>query len=189
MRVSAAFALLAGALALSAAAAADAQPPEGWADYAPRDKVFSVWVPKGGKRTERTATVDVKGLRVRVNLLELQTEGKGRLSARTYLLPRPVAPRPKAGKPAPFPDPGALTEAVRDGFLKEVKGKVADEKEVKVGDVTGKEYLVKINDKAAARLRVFVMGLFIFEVSIAGTPEQVGGKDADTFLESFKPTV
>ena len=49
--------------------------------------------------------------------------------------------------------------------------------------------MITIDDKQSARTRVYVMGRFLFQVAIVGTKEQVEGKDADTFLDSFKPTV
>jgi hypothetical protein len=188
-------ALLAGVLLWFACPAAaqpkDApKPPEGWVEYVPMDKVFAAWVPKGGKRTERTDTLEGKEHRIRVNLLELESEGKGKFIARTLLLqPAPAKGKIDPKKRPEFPDPKALTEAARDIFLKEVKGKVADEKEVKVGDRKAKEYSVTINAKTVARTRVLVMGRFIFQAGVVGTKEQVNGKDADLFLDSFKPTL
>jgi hypothetical protein len=179
-----------------ASGVADAQtkdapkPPEGWVEYIPMDKVFSAWIPKGGKRTERTDTVDVKDQKVRVNILELESEGKGKFVARTLLLQfGPPKGKIDPKKKPVFPDPNALTEAVRDAFLKEVKGKVADEKEIKIGDHKAKEYSITINAKTMARMRVLVMGRFVFQAGLVGTKEQVEGKDADLFLDSFKPTL
>lgn len=240
---------LAGGLALTvqgATSAADEapNPPEGWVDYTPKDKIFNVFIPKGGKRTERTDTVQIKDQKIRVNILELESDGKGQFLALTLLLqpklavpklvplpaplPVPVAPpvpigpigpigkgpvkpvppvppipvkpvRPgpiKPPEPAPVKpvervDPGpadaqALTEIMRDVFLKHVKGKVADEREIKLGDFTGKEYDVTIDSKTSARCRVFVAGRLIHQFAIVGTKEQVEGKDADLFLDSFR---
>ncbi len=163
------------------------KPPEGWVEYAPKDKIYSVWVPKGGKRTERADWVDVKDQKVRVNILELESDGKGKFVARTLLLP----PQMKGGKIAPgggIIDPQVLTEVARDVFLKEVKGKVADEKKTKLGDWEGKEYQITIDAKTSARMRVSVLGRWIHQTAVVGTKEQVEGKDADVFFDSFRQT-
>jgi hypothetical protein len=177
------------------------KPPEGWVDYSPKDNIFSVFLPKGGKRTERTDTVAVKDEKVRVNIIELESDGKGKFIARTLLLqpklgplPKPMIVNGKIVRPPPpvgggFPSPAAqqaMTEAMRDVFLKEVKGKVADEKEVKFGEHKGKEYEITISDNSCARVRVFVTGRLLHQFGIVGTKEQVQGRDADTFFESYR---
>jgi len=176
--------------------------PDGWVDYTPKDKIFGVFLPKGGKRTERTDTVPVKTEKVRVNIIELESDGKGKFVARTLLL-QPAAAMPKQpmvgkgkvgkgplGPPAGrFPSPAeqqALGEAMRDLFLREVKGKVADEKDVKFGEHKGKEYQITIDDNTSARVRVFVTGRILHQFGIVGTKEQVEGRDADTFFESYR---
>jgi hypothetical protein len=212
-------------------------PPEGWVDYTPKDKIFSVFIPKGGKRTERTDTVQVKDQKIRVNIIELESDGKGQFIALSLLLQpklavpkrapvppvvpvvppvpigpigkgpvRPVPPVPpvKPVRPGPIKpldppsvkpiervdsgpaDAQAMTEIMRDVFLKHVKGKVADEKDIKLGEYSGKEYQVTIDSKTSARCRVFVAGTLIQQFAIVGTKEQVEGKDADLFLDSFR---
>ncbi|MCE9561100.1 MAG: hypothetical protein K8U57_03500, partial [Planctomycetes bacterium] len=100
--------------------------------------------------------------------------------------PPPVPPGPPAGLFPTLAEKQAMGESMRDLFLKEVKGKVADEKEVKLGIHTGKEYQITINDKTSARVRVFVTGRILHQFGIVGTKEQVEGKDADTFFESYR---
>src|SRR5262249_55935670 len=80
----------------------------------------------------------------------------------------------------------AFTEAARDGLLKETKGKVADEFEVKRGTIPGKEYYITIGDTRAARMRVYTLGLVVHEFGVIGTVAQVKGKNADQFLVSYK---
>jgi hypothetical protein len=154
-----------------------AKPPDGWVEYNPKDRVFSVWIPKGGKRTERTGTVTVKGQAFRVNIFQLESDDKTVYFARTVLV--------KTNKGVRL-NREAFTEAARDGLLKETKGKVADEMEVKRGTIPGKEYSITIGDKRAARLRVYTLGLVVHEFGVIGTVEQVKGKDADQFLDSYK---
>jgi hypothetical protein len=176
--------------------------PDGWVDYMPTDKIFGVFLPKGGKRTERNDTVPVQGEKIRVNIIELESEGKGKFVARTLLIqvkmappPKPMVVKGKIIKPPPgppaglFPSPAAqqaMREAMRDAFLKEVNGKVADEKDVKFGEHKGKEYQITIDDKTCARVRVFVTGRLLHQFGIVGTKEQVEGRDADTFFESYR---
>lgn len=196
MRTSWLFAtLLAGGLAC-AAGVADAQPadppqpPEGWVEYIPKDKLFVAWIPKGGKRTERAETVPVKDQKIRVNILELETDGKVKYVARLFNLEYGPPPKGTIGKgPPPRPDPNAMIEAARDLFLKETSGKVADEKEVKIGERKAKEYSITVNARTSARMRVLVIGKLLYQAGIVGPKEQVEGKDADLFLDSFKPTL
>jgi hypothetical protein len=217
----------------------DAKPPEGWVAYVPKDKVFSVWIPKGGKRTERGDWVDVKDIKARVNILDLESNDQGRFIVRTILiqpgppvpakggLQPPIPPVPPIGKgpipptppikpvppgklpPPPIGVPGppvggppprpvnpigpelaqALIEVTRDVYVKELKGKIIDENDIKLGDRKGKEYQIQIDTKRSARLRVFAIGTFIHSFAIVGTNEQVKSKDADTFLDSFRITL
>src|SRR5207253_867337 len=63
-------------------------PPEGWKEFSPRDKSFSVWLPdKGGRRSERERTLSVSGMRLKFNLVELQRNDGSTYSASTIIMP------------------------------------------------------------------------------------------------------
>ncbi len=77
-------------------------------------------------------------------------------------------------------------EAVRDSYVKEIKGKIAAEKEVKQGSVAGKEYSVETG-QGLTRLRLFVADGRIYRARRSpGSKEQTEAPDANTFLDSFK---
>jgi hypothetical protein len=158
-------------------AADDSAPPAGWKEYSPKDKSFSVWLPeKGGRRSERERTMTVRGQRIKVNLVQVETRGGLTYGASTLRLP------PAMTRKVPI---GQRIEISRDAFLEEVKGKVNDEKDINQGRVPGKEYMIQTG-RGLAKLRVFALGGFIYRVSVVGSKAQVESKDAETFLESYK---
>jgi hypothetical protein len=71
--------------------------------------------------------------------------------------------------------------------LDEVKGKLVEEKNVKLGILTGKEYTAKTAN-GMARYRIYGTGVLLFRVLAVGTKDQVEGKDAEIFFESFTRT-
>jgi hypothetical protein len=75
----------------------------------------------------------------------------------------------------------------RDLFLDEVKGTLVEEKNVKLGIFSGKEYTAK-TPNGMARYRIYGTGVQIFRVLAVGSKEQVEGMDAETFFESFRRT-
>jgi hypothetical protein len=172
--------VLAGFLAVPLLMAADeTTPPPGWQDYSPKDRSFSVWLPeKSGRRSERERTVPVRGLSIKINLVQVEVRGKLTYEAASLLLPTPLARR--------FSQKEKL-EFIRDVFLSEVRGKVYDETEVKQGQAAGKEYVIQVG-RSLARLRVFAQGRRLYRASVLGSKTHLASKDADTFLESYQPS-
>jgi hypothetical protein len=170
--------LLAGLLAVPVLMAADAPtPPQGWKEYSPKDGSFSVWLPeKSGRRSERERTATVRGVRIKVNLVQVEVRGGPTYEASTLLLParlvRAVSQKEKI-------------EIIRDIFLNETRGKVSAETDVKQGGVTGKEYTIQMG-KGMARLRAFARAGRLYRASVLGGKAQVASTNADTFLDSYK---
>jgi hypothetical protein len=152
-------------------------PPEGWKEYTPNDKSFTVWLPdKGGKRSERTRELTIKGTRVKANIVQVQSNDGVTFAASTILMPLAVTRKvPMAER----------LEILRDVYLEEVKGKVAKENDIKQGRVAGKEYIIE-TAKGMAKLQVYALGGRLYRASVAGSKEQVDSKDAKTFLDSYK---
>ena len=157
-------------------AADDPAPPEGWKQFGPKDKSFSVWMPDSGNRTEREQTLTWLKNRVKRDLVQVEADGGPTYAASVLIIPS------TALRKIPMQQ---RTQIVLDTFLKEVKGKVADEKDIKQGRVPGKEYQIAL-PKGAARLRVFAVGGRVYRASVIGSKEQVESKDAETFLNSYK---
>jgi hypothetical protein len=157
--------------------AADASaPPEGWKEFSPKDKSFTVWMPESGKRTERERTLTVLKQRTKIDLVQVEADGGPTYAASVLIIPATLL------RKIPMQQ---RTEIVLDSFLKEVKGKVADEQDIKQGRVPGKEYQIAM-PKGAARLRVFAVGGRVYRASVTGSKEQVESKDSETFLNSYK---
>jgi hypothetical protein len=168
--------ILAGLLFVPLLAADAPAPPEGWKEFSPKDKSFSVWLPDSGDRTEQERTLTVLRQRSKVNIIKLEADDGTTYAASVLLIsPRDLSKIPMKQR----------IEIVRDAFLNEIKGTIADEKDIKHGRVAGKEYAIETR-KGMARLRVFAVGGRVYRASIAGTKEQVQSKDADTFLALFK---
>lgn len=172
--------LLLGTAALLVAplllAADDPAPPEGWKAFSPKDKSFTVWMPDNGNRTEREQTLRWLQNRVKRDLVQVEADGGPTYTASVLIIPASLL------RKIPMQQ---RTEIVLDTLLKEFKGKVADEKDIKQGRVPGKEYDITL-PKGAARLRVFAVGGRVYQASIIGSKEQVGSKDAETFLSSYQ---
>jgi S1-C subfamily serine protease len=169
------------ALALRAEPAADGKPPEGWKEYTPKDNAFTVWLPeKTARRSERERTSTVRGQRLKVTALQVETSDGVILSIERLTLPPTMALRMKRSE---------LEESLRDAILGEVRGKVTEESDVKLGAVPGREYLIEAGRKSV-RMRLFVTGGGrVFIAQAVGSSEQVAGEAATTFLNSCRMAV
>ena len=152
------------------------QPPEGWKEYTPSTKVFSVWLPNGGKRSERTRDIAFGTAKLKLSLVQ-QENDKGTFTAGQVALP--VAKGKKI-------DSNTAIEAFRDGFLKHDGGKVTSESDIKLGKMSGKEYKIEMEKDQYATLRLYHAGPRIYQVSFIGTKEQVENESTKLFLDSFK---
>jgi hypothetical protein len=80
-------------------------------------------------------------------------------------------------------------ETAFDALRKALGGKVLSEKKITVGKnkAPGRELLIELPSKQFYRSRVFFIGNRLFQVVAMGSEEFARGKDADRFLDSFKP--
>ena len=170
--------VLTSLLAIPLLLAADANaPPPGWKEYRPKDRSFSVWLPeKSGRLTERERTVPVRGMSIKIRLVQLEVRGKLTYEAASLLLPAQLMPKLSQKEKLEF---------MRDIFLSEVRGKVYDETEIKRGQAIGKEYVVQVS-RSIARLHVFAVGRRLYRASVLGSKSRVTSKDADIFLDSYQ---
>jgi hypothetical protein len=77
-------------------------------------------------------------------------------------------------------------DSFRDGIVKNQKGKLLGEKEVKGEGFAGREVSVETDAGKVYRTRVLVAGERFYTVTMTGKKDAVTGKDADAFFESFK---
>jgi HEAT repeat protein len=151
-------------------------PPNGWTEYSPRDRSFTVWLPdKGGRKNERERTITGRGGIMKITLVEYRVNDGPTFHASSVRLPAQAARL----------RPSERLEIFRDAYVEDVKGKILMEKDVKVGNLSGKEYTIQTG-RGLVRLRLFVGGLHLYTAVAEGTKEQVEAKDAEVFLESFR---
>jgi len=146
-------------------------------EYSPKDKSFSVWLPEtGGRRSERESTIHLRGTRVKFDQVQVQqTKGATYFAAAINL-------------PLQFTrgsTPQQNIELLRDAIVKELTGKIDEEKDVEQGRLKGKEYTI-ITGQGQARARIFAMGHRVYEARVTGSKDQVASADADTFLDSYR---
>jgi hypothetical protein len=76
--------------------------------------------------------------------------------------------------------------AYRNILIDGHKGKVLEEKDIKQGKMSGKEYLVE-TPKSIMRVQLYMLGGFGFYAVVEGkTKDRVNAKDAEDFFASFK---
>jgi hypothetical protein len=171
--------VLAGMMALATASAEDppaAKPPKGWSEYIPASKAFAVWLPEGGRRSERSRDATFGGARLKISMVVVQ---KDNIIYRAEQVSLPV----KAGEKV---DATAALEAFRDAFVKDVNGLVTSDSDIKLGKMPGKEYVMDAGKTKQAKLRVYVAGPRVYMLSMIGTKEQIESDSAKMYFDSFK---
>jgi len=154
------------------------KPPAGWKEYAPKDKWVTVWVPeKPARQVDRERTVAILGQKAKVNVYTAELTGGPSFRVETLVLP-PVA--------AVGVRQQVLEDAFRDVVLVEARAKAVEvEEDVKLGQLPGKEFLVR-SGQGRARARVFVFENRVILMTVTGTKDQAVGPAADTFLDSCR---
>jgi hypothetical protein len=119
----------------------------------------------------------IRGQTIRLTLLHLELP-----SGLVYQVERLTLP------PALRPRPGSrdLEESLKDLLLKEFRGTLARESEARLGNLSGKEYLIETG-QGLARARVFVgTGGRVVILHAEGTREQVQDRGTQVFLDSCR---
>jgi S1-C subfamily serine protease len=151
--------------------------PKGWREFSPKDKSFSVWVPQGGRSRESERNISRKGIRLKFSTVTVQPNVNGPVyTAGTVLLPPDLARKIR---------PAEWIELLRDAFLEDSQGRVTQEKDIKLGNAPGKEFVIE-SVKINGRLRIYALGRRIYQAAVIGTKAQLVAKDADTFLNSYR---
>ena len=79
-----------------------------------------------------------------------------------------------------------IIDSTRNSLEKALKGKLLSEKNIKAGDVTGREFQVESAAVGIYRTRVFLHGNRLYQFVVTGDKSVVTGKDAETFFKSIK---
>jgi hypothetical protein len=160
-------------VALGAAlACADTQPE--WKEFASKEGRFKVLMPGTPKQDKAETESDFgKGV-LFMNVLQA---GKAMYGANYSDFPVEI-------KKAPIKQ---VFDSSRDGAVANMEGKLASEKDIKLGEYPGREIRIDVaGGKRLFRVRVFLVEQRLYQVVIFGTPEAATSKEADKFLDSFK---
>lgn len=154
-------------------------PPEGWKEVSGGYKklAYAVWMPADAKVDDKESSIVSKYGQIRVFRSVCQRKDGMLFAAGQINLPPTLVKEP----------PKVRQDFFREAFLEEFNAKLVEEKNVKLGTMSGKEY-VATTPKGLARHRLFGTGVQMFRVVVTGTKEQVESKDTDIFFESFKRT-
>jgi hypothetical protein len=80
-------------------------------------------------------------------------------------------------------------DSSRDGAVANLEGKLASEKDIKLGEYPGREIRIEVaGGKKLFRARVYLVDQRLYQVVVFGTKETATSKEADKFLDSFKLT-
>jgi hypothetical protein len=78
-------------------------------------------------------------------------------------------------------------DSSRDGAVANLQGKLASEKDVKLGEHPGREIQIDVQGgRQLFRVRVYLIDQRLYQVVVFGTKAAATSKDADKFLDSFK---
>ena len=149
--------------------------PAGWKEYTPKDNAFTVWIPEKTTRVaeaQRTSTVKTQRFKITTLHVEVGTLG---FSVEKVTLPLTFARTKRRN----------LEDMFRDMLVSELRGTVKEESDVKLGPITGREYVIQTG-QSVAKLRIFVAGTRVFLVHAQGTKAQVDDEMTMTFLNSVR---
>ena len=153
-------------------------PPEGWSEYSPQLRTFSVWLPNnGGRRSERNRTLRVRrSTPLRITLVQLERNDGATYSAGVIAVPLSLL----RGIPL-----RQRVEFFRDAYVELYKGKLENEAPVKQGTIGAREYTITTG-RGRIRMRLFFLGTRLYQAFVEGSEEQTQSQDATTFLDSFR---
>ena len=146
-------------------------------EYTPKNKRFTITIPDGEKSGEQAKVYKLKKITIPIEQSQSTIKDGTIFSAVSVGIPAKVI----AGIPME-----KRMEAYRDIIMEPAKGKLLEEKEIKQGTMTGKEYLIE-TPKTVMRVQLYMLGGFGFYAIVEGkTKERVAAKDANDFFGSFK---
>jgi hypothetical protein len=151
-----------------------ADEPTEWKEFASKDgrfKVLMVGTPKEDKLD--TESDFGKGV---LNMNSIQV-GKTMYAANHIDFPAEIK---KAGLKQVY-------DSSRDGAVANLAGKLASEKDIKLGENPGREIQIDVQGgRQLFRARVYLIEQRLYQVVVFGTKEAATSKEADKFLDSFK---
>ncbi|HKI31456.1 MAG TPA: hypothetical protein VKA46_06285 [Gemmataceae bacterium] len=157
---------------------ADSPSPEG-KEFAPKNQMFTAKMPGSDKTTEATKILTIGKHKVPIESARSSSKDGPTFTAASMGIPAVVIREIPEEK---------RYEVVRDAIVKQLTGKVSDEKAIKQDSVPGKEYLIE-GEKHVARMQLYIVrGWVMYAIVEGATKEKVTSKEADAFFEGFKMT-
>lgn len=81
----------------------------------------------------------------------------------------------------------AALDAVRDNIVKRVQAKLITERKLLHDNLPAREFVYELpEEKGLLRLRCLAAKGMVWEIKVGGPKEYIGGKEADTFINSLK---
>lgn len=155
------------------------KPPEGWQEYVQEKfKAYSIWLPKTGRKLEQTeGSLQFRNGKIGYVVLKCEIENDITLNVQRLILPL------QKGETI---DAQAAIEGFRDMHMKDVEGTIAEEFDLMLGKMPGKEYRVDLAGGEKSRVRIYQVGRAIWRIWVTGTKEQVMGDKTKLIFASFK---
>jgi hypothetical protein len=151
---------------------------EGGEVFAPKNGMYTITIPPGEKAQQtRVLTFDKHKVPVEA-MRSVQKDGTT-YTGGSIGIPAVVMRNIPADK---------RFDILRDAIVKEMKGKVLEEKDVLIDPVPGKEYLIQL-PKGVTRLRIFTVAGWVVTAEVEGkTKDDVNAKQADEFFATLQFT-
>lgn len=147
-------------------------------EYIPQNKRFKIMMPPGNKSGQRTQIITIGKSKVPIESTYSLVNNGPTFSAASIGIPAKVI----VGIP-----PDQRFDTLRDAIVKGMGGKVVDERELKQGMISGRDY--QIEGKNMARMQMYMQGGFVFLAVVeAKNKDDVKSKKADDFFASFMMT-
>jgi hypothetical protein len=132
-------------------------------------------MPAGNKSGSRTQIITIYKHRIPIESTYSSTKDGPTYSAGSIGIPAKVIVTIPADR---------RFDTLRDSIVKGMGGKVVEEKELKQGMLSGKDY--QIEGKRRAHMQMYMQGGFVFLAIVeAKTKAGISTKTADAFFESF----
>jgi hypothetical protein len=146
-------------------------------EFTPKNGQYTVRMPAGVKSRQGSRILTIKSHRVPIEYAESTSPDGTIYIAASIGIPAVVMRQiPKDER----------FETFRDIIVKEVKGKVTEEKDLKLANVAGMEYQIQ-GGRGVVRVRLYLKGGWVMYALVDGKTEDiVTSTDADAFLSSFK---
>jgi hypothetical protein len=154
-----------------------APPVEGSKEYTPKNKRFTIMMPPGQKRGERTQIFNIGQFKVPSESAYSEMKDGANFVAASLGIPAVVMREIPANK---------RFDTFRDLLVKGVKGTVQSEIDIEQGTFKGKEYLID-RPGGAARMQMYMLGGFVFwAVADVRDSDDLESKTVAGFFSSFK---